>query len=114
MMGPFGTNPVRIDSQGNHVEPSGIEERIALAIRDRIAEHGYPMSFDTARDLAAAVVAVLDSDDKGGEVFTVTTVSGFKMILEDAGRDANGNQLWRQVRVTLGRPADTDKPGEPL
>lgn len=33
----------------------------------------------------------------------MTTVSGFKMILEDAGRDANGHQLWRQIKVGLGQ-----------
>lgn len=35
-------------------------------------------------------------------MFTVTTVSGFKMILEDAGRDEDGNQLWKQLKVGIG------------
>lgn len=35
-------------------------------------------------------------------MFTVKTVSGFEMILEDAGRDSDGNQIWRQVKVGLG------------
>jgi hypothetical protein len=35
-------------------------------------------------------------------MFTVKTVSGFEMILEDAGQDSEGNQLWRQVKVGLG------------
>jgi hypothetical protein len=36
-MGPFGTNPVRIDSQGNHVEPvTGIEERITEVLRKHL------------------------------------------------------------------------------
>jgi hypothetical protein len=39
-------------------------------------------------------------------MFTVTTASGFKMILEDAGHDSDGNQLWRQVKVTLGSPTE--------
>ncbi len=38
-------------------------------------------------------------------MFTVTTVSGFKMILEDAGRDGAGRQLWRQVPVGLPHAA---------
>lgn len=43
MMGPSGTNPVHIDSQGNHVEPpSGIEERIAEVLR----EHEGPLFMD--------------------------------------------------------------------
>jgi hypothetical protein len=36
------------------------------------------------------------------EMFTVTTTSGFKMILESAGRDSDGNRLWRQIEI--GQP----------
>jgi hypothetical protein len=40
-------------------------------------------------------------------MFRVTTVSGFKMILTDAGKDADGNQLWRQIKTP---PPDRDTP----
>lgn len=32
-------------------------------------------------------------------MFTVFTTSGLEMVLEDAGQDAGGNQLWRQIKV---------------
>ena len=35
---------------------------------------------------------------------TVTTASGLTMILEDAGRDADGRQLWREVEHAPPRP----------
>lgn len=34
----------------------------------------------------------------------VRTKAGFNLHLEDAGTDAQGNQLWRQIRITLGDP----------
>lgn len=43
-------------------------------------------------------------------MFTVTTVSGFEMILADAGRDSEGNQLWRQVHVGTTPPQRTGEP----
>jgi hypothetical protein len=36
-------------------------------------------------------------------MFTVKTVAGFEMILADAGKDGDGNQLWRQVKIP-GQP----------
>lgn len=32
-------------------------------------------------------------------MFTVTTFNGHDMILEDAGKDPDGHQLWRQIEV---------------
>ena len=32
-------------------------------------------------------------------MFTVFTVDGREMILENAGKDADGHQLWRQIPV---------------
>ena len=43
-------------------------------------------------------------------MFTVTAVSGHKMILEDAGRDKDGCQLWRQVKVGIGMPWPANEP----
>lgn len=36
-------------------------------------------------------------------MFTVKTVTGFEMVLQDAGPDANGYQLWRQIGVGKGQ-----------
>ena len=35
----------------------------------------------------------------------VTTRSGFKIRLQDAGEDKFGNRLWRELKVTLGGDA---------
>ena len=42
------------------------------------------------------------------ERLEVTTRSGFTIVLESAGEDKDGNQLWRQVNCTLGKPSKAD------
>ena len=41
-------------------------EQAAKAIRDRVAEHGYAMSLDTAGDLARAAIEALQLTDECG------------------------------------------------